>query len=94
MLTMLQHRPLNIDPYAKPDSPAAVDSFMSSSCTSESNDFGYAFPFLYGGSPSAMTVPDPHDTIHYSPTPITRVKRPTRWDRTVTRFASFARRRF
>jgi len=87
------HRPLNIDPYAKPDSPA-VDSFVASSCTSESNDSGYAFPFLYGDSPSAMTIPDPYDSIHYSPKPITRVKQPTRWDRTVTRFASFARGHF
>lgn len=86
-------RPLNIDPYAKPDSPA-VDSFMSTGRTSESNDFGYAFPFLYGDSPSAMTIPDPYDTIHYSPTPIVRVKQATRWDRTVTRLTSFARRRF
>ena len=86
-----KRRPLNIDPYAKPDSPA-VDSFTSSS--SESNDFGYAFPFLYGDSPSAMTIPDPYDSIHYSPTPIRRVKQETRWDRTVTRLTSFARRRF
>lgn len=68
---------------------------MSTGCTSESNDFGYAFPFLYGDSPSAMTVPDPYDSIHYSPTPITRVKQqPTRWDRTITRLTTFARRRF
>ena len=78
-------------PYAKPDSPA-IDSFVSSS--SVSNGFGYAFPFPFSDSPSAMTIPDPHDIIHYSPTPIKRAKRPTRWDRIITRFASFAHRRF
>lgn len=87
------NRPLSIDPYAKPDSPA-VDSFVSSGCTTECNDFGYAFPFLYDDSQSAMTIPDPYDSIHYSPTPIVRVKRTNRWDRTVTRLTSFARRRF
>ncbi|KAF9645388.1 hypothetical protein BDM02DRAFT_3189749 [Thelephora ganbajun] len=86
-------RPLSIDPYAKPDSPA-IDSFTSSSCTSEFNDFGYAFPFLYDNSPSAMTILGPYDSIHYSPIPITRLKQPNRWDRTVTRLTSFARRRF
>ena len=89
----MQRRPLNLDPYAKPDSPA-VDSFTSISCTTEPNHFRYAFPFLYGDSPSAMTIPDPYDSIRYSPTPITRVKQQTRWDRTVTRLTSFARRRF
>jgi len=84
--------PLNIDPYAKPDSPA-VDSFMSSSGTSECDDFGYAFPFLYGDSSSAMTIPDPNNSIHYSPSPATRTKRPNRWDRTITRLTTLARRR-
>jgi len=83
-------RPLNIDPYAKPDSPAA-DSFASSSCTSECNGFGYVPPFWSGDSMSAMTIPDPHNTIYYSPYPIARAKQPNRWDRTFTRLSSFAR---
>jgi len=87
------NRPLSIDPYAKPDSPS-VDGFTSSSSTSESGDFGYAFPFLYGDSMSAMTIPDPHATIHYSPSPPTRAKQQNRWDRTVTRLTSLARLHF
>jgi len=88
----LQDRPLNIDPYAEPDSPA-IDGFTPRSSTSEFNDFGYAFPFLYGDSPSAMTIPDPHRSVHYSPTPTTQTKRPNHWNRTLTRLTSFARRR-
>ena len=86
----MQEGPLCIDPYAEPESPVA-DSITSSSSTSDS---GYAFPFLYGDSPSAMTIPDPYVSIHYSPTPVTREKRPNRWGRTITRLTSFARRRF
>jgi len=87
------NRSLNIDPYAKPDGPG-IDSFTTSSCTSEYTDCGYAFPFLYGDSMSAMTIPDPNYTIHYSPSPVARQKQPNRWDRTVTRLTSFARTRF
>jgi len=85
------NRPLSIDPCANPDIPA-IDSFTSSSCTSEFNDFGYTYPF-YDDSSSAMTIPDPHATTHYSPYPLTQTKQPNRWDRTVTRLTSFARLR-
>lgn len=89
-----QDRPLCIDPHAKPDS-SAIDSFTSSSsCTSESDDLEYPFPFFYGDSPSAMAMPDPYTSIHYSPSPIGQVKQPTRWNRTITRLTSFARQRF
>ena len=93
VLIRLQGRPLNIDPYAEPDSPV-TDDFTSSSYSSESNDFGYASPFLYSDSPSAMTIPDPYSSVQYSPTPITRGKQSNRWNRTITRLTSFARRRF
>jgi len=87
-------RPLDIDPYAEPDSPT-TDSLMSSSCTSsEFNDLGYTSPFLYGDSPSAVTIPDPYGPVHYSPTPATHGKRSNRWDRTITRLTSLARRPF
>ena len=86
----LQDRPLNIDPYAEPDSPT-IDSFTSRSSASVFNDFGYAF--LYGDSPSAMTIPDSHGSVLYSPTATTQTKQSNRWNRTLTRLTSFTRRR-